>query len=276
MGIALIEYANWGGSNEITRWMDLGFYDVFPANVVMNIVTAGAGRTFYRVENEGGPLNLPGIESVPMNQGYHGDLDPRPGATVEATWKGRQKPAMVTSTYGKGHSLQLDHGWDNIPGETRTKYEYLPDYIFNHIFCIAGIPYPEDLEVVHITRASFVAYSDRKKATLAVLEFVERFGANPYEVAERLDMMDSRHSLASQLYLAGEYEEAGDELFHLLDEFTDIETDLMEAKDRALFWIYLSEWAVVVGVSAFCGVALWTLMVKRKLYKSAGLTKGLG
>lgn len=273
MGIALIEYAYWGGTNEIRRWMDLRFYDVFPANVQMNIIQAGAGRTFYEVTNENGPLNLPGLESVPINQGYHGDLSPRQGSTVEAVWRGRQEPAMVTSAYGRGHTLQLDHGWDNIPGETRVKYEYLPEYIYNQVFFIAAIPYPKDLNLVRITRASFVAYNDRKKATLAVLEFVERFGANPDKVSTMLESMDSRYSQASQMYFAGDYEQAGDVLLQLLEEFSELDADLMEAKDGAFLWIYVIEWATVAGVSVLCGVFLWTLMIRRRLYRVVGITR---
>lgn len=272
MGIALIEFAFWGGSNEIPKWMDLEFYEVFPAATALNIIPAVAGRTYYRVENEGGPLDLPGIESIPMNRGYHGDLLPREGSTVEATWRVRGTPAMVTSTYGEGHTLQLDHGWDNIPGEIRLVYEYLPDYIFNQIFYIGGIPMPEDLNLVHVTRASFVSYSDRKRGTLAVIEFVEKFGADPSEVGERLDSMDDRHEEASRLYLDGEYQAAGDLLFELLDEFTDLENELLEAKDRAFFWIYLAEWTGVLGVGILCGVTLWTLMVRRKLYREVETT----
>jgi len=273
MGLGLIEFAYWGGSNEIPLWMDMEFYEVFPAGTVLNIVPAVAGRTFYRVENEGGPLDLPGIESVPMNRGYHGDLLPRAGSVVEATWRVRGTPAMVTSTFGEGHTLQLDHGWDNIPGEIRLSYEYLPDYIFNQIFSIGGLPLPEDLNLVHVTRASLISYSDRKRATLAVIEFVERFGADPTAAAELLDSMDRDYDRASRLYLEGEYQEAGDMLFELLDQFTDLEMDLLEAKDRAFFWIYLAEWLGVLGTGIICAVALWTLMIRRSMYREVSTTR---
>lgn len=273
MGIALIEFAYWGGSNEMIKWMDLSFYDVFPADVYLNVFPAGAGRTYYVLRNEGGPLDIPGIESVPMNRGYHGDLGPRPGATVEAIWRGRKRPAMVTSTYGEGRTLQLDHGWDNIPDPTRASYDYLPEFIYNHVYCIAGIPYPEDLQLVHITRTSLLAYPDRKRGTLAVVEFVERFGADLSRVNRRLDTMDSDYGQAADLYLEGEYEASNEILASLLEQFTEVEADLMDAKDRAFLWIYLAEWASVAGVATLGGFALWTLMVRRRLYREVGTTR---
>jgi hypothetical protein len=276
MGLALIEFAHWAGSNDIPIWMGLDFYGVFPADTALNIIPANMGRTYYRVEHQGGPVDLPRMESFPMNTAKHGDIRPRAGSVVEAAWRGRGMPAMVTSTYGKGPTLQLDHGWDNIPGGTRSSYEYLPDYIFNQVAFVGGIPLPEDFSLVHVTRTSFVAYSGRKRATLAVIDFVERFGADTTGVAGRLDSMDDQHQLAKQLYLQGEYQASGDQLFELLDEFTDLEADLLRARDRAFFWIYLAEWTAVVGVGMACGVTLWTLMVRRRLYRETSTTKHRG
>ncbi len=275
MGIALIEYVNWGGTNDIPKWMDLEFYEVFPANIVLNDLPAAAGRTFYEVLNKDGPLNLPGIEKVPLNRGHHGDMRPRGGATREAIWRGRRTPSMVTSTYGEGHTLQLGHGWDNIPDPPRVNYGYLMDFIFNQVFYIADLAYPEDLQLVHALRTLFVSYDDRRKATISVLGFVERFGANPIKAVLKLDNMDVRHADASRMYLTQDYEGAREELISLLDEFSDVELNLMRAKDRALFWIYIVEWTAVSGVSMICGVLVWTLMVRRKLYREVATTRAL-
>ena len=117
-----------------------------------------------------------------------------------------------------------------------------------------------------------MSYSDRKRGTLAVIEFVEKFGADPTGVNERLDSMDDRHAQASRLYLEGDYDGAGTLLFELLDEFTDLENELLQAKDRAFFWIYLAEWAGVLGVGILCGVTLWTLMIRRRFYREVATT----
>jgi len=273
MGLALIEFANWGGYNRITEWMVISFYDVFPADVYLNVFPAAAGRAFYVVQNPNGPLGLPGIEAVPMNAGYHGDLGARLGSTVEAIWKGRRTPAMVTSTYGEGHTLQLDQGWDNIPGATVSGYQYLPEFIYNQLYYIAGISYPEDLQLVHVTRGSLIAYHNRKQGTLAVVDFIEKFGANPAKIYERIEQMDARYGNATEIYLEGEYEEAGDTLYGLLEEFTEVEDDLMEIRDRAFLWIYFIEWSSVTAAGAFCGVALWSLMIRRRLYRYVGTTR---
>jgi len=275
LGIALIEYVNWGGTNDIPKWMTLEFYHVWPAETVMNDVNAAQGRTYYKVLNEDGPLQLPGIEGTPMNRGHHGDMKPREGSTVEAQWRGRKTPAMVTSSYGVGNTLQLGHGWDNIPDEPRIHYPYLMDFIFNQMFYIADLAYPEDLELVHALRTMFVSYEDRRKATMAVLDFVEMFGANPSRPVDMLDDIEVRHLEASGLYLTQDFEAAREILTPLLGEFAEVDVELMRAKNRALFWVYLIEWLAVSATSMICAVILWTLMIRRRLYRAVSTTKAL-
>jgi len=274
MGIELIELVNWVGiGNDIERWMALDFYRVFPAEVVLNDVGAQFGRTYYKVLNPDGPLSLPGIESVPLNRGHHGDMIPRPGSTTEAIWSGRQTPCMVTSTYGEGRTLHLGHGWDNIPDEPRVHYEFLIDYIFNQLFYIAELAYPEDLPLVHRIRTMFVSFEDRRRGTLGVVDFVERFGANPTKALQLLDSAELGLQSASSMYLSGRYEEAADTLDDLLDQFPGIDEELMRSKSRALLWVYAVEWISVLGVSMVCGSSLWILMVRRRLYRGVSVTR---
>jgi hypothetical protein len=202
-------------------------------------------------------------------------MKPREGATTEALWRGRRTPAMVTSTYGQGHTLQLGHGWDNIPDHPRLHYPYLMDFIFNQIFYIADLRYPEDLELVHALRTMFVTYEDRKKATMAVLDFVETFGANPSKSVDMLDAIESRHLEAASLYLTQDFEGTRDILSPLIGEFSRVDKELLEAKNRALFWVYLIEWMAVSSTCMISAVILWTLMIRRKLYRSVSTTKAL-
>ncbi len=123
LGLGLIEFANWQGtgSSYIDRWLATSIGEAFPAEVDLSTdVPASQGRTFYRILRKDPILNLPGIEDVPMNAGHHGDISPKPGSVVQAEWRGRGTPVMVTGRYGNGPTLQLDHGWDNMPAEFRT------------------------------------------------------------------------------------------------------------------------------------------------------------
>jgi len=151
LGLGLIEFANWQGtgSSYIDRWLATSIGEAFPAEVDLSTdVPASQGRTFYRTLRKDPILNLPGIEDVPMNAGHHGDISPKPGSVVQAEWRGRGTPVMVTGRYGNGPTLQLDHGWDNMPAEFRT-WEYGPDLIYNEVFFRADASVPVDREMTH-------------------------------------------------------------------------------------------------------------------------------
>lgn len=47
----------------------------------------------------------------------------------------------------------------------------------------------------------------------------------------------------------------------------------MKAKDKALLWIFIVERAVVSATSMVAGSILWTLLVRRRLYKEVGQTR---
>ena len=273
MGLGLVEFCNWGGTNDIEKWMAMSFYEVFRAKVMLNNIPATSGRTYYRIVNEEGPLNLPGIESVALNAGHHGDITPRLESTVEAVWKGRGTPAVVTKIYGEGHVLQVDHGWDNIPGSSRVDYRYMMDFVYNQIYFMAGLPYPKDLELVHLIRERFVAYQQRRKATCAVIDFVQRFGARTVRVERRLDSMTDLYREAARDYLQSRYEEASARLDELFSQFPEIDSELIKAKQRALMWIYIVEWSTVSAASLICGLILWSIMARRRLYREVSTTR---
>ena len=64
-----------------------------------------------------------------------------------------------------------------------------------------------------------------------------------------------------------------DRIDELRDLMTQIEAKSVELKDRALFWIYVIEWLVVSGVSMLCGFLLYTLMVRRRMYREVSVTR---
>lgn len=49
--------------------------------------------------------------------------------------------------------------------------------------------------------------------------------------------------------------------------------EAMKLKDEALFWVYVVEWLAVASTSLICGAAIWAIMIKRKLYRKAGVTR---
>ena len=59
----------------------------------------------------------------------------------------------------------------------------------------------------------------------------------------------------------------------LLKKIRELEDLAMAIKDKALLWIYFTEWLVVTATMLLSGSALWHIMVRRKLYREAKTTR---
>jgi hypothetical protein len=48
--------------------------------------------------------------------------------------------------------------------------------------------------------------------------------------------------------------------------------EALALKDRALAYLYLSEWLAVTGTLVICGSVLYEIMIRRRVYKVVGTT----
>ncbi len=53
----------------------------------------------------------------------------------------------------------------------------------------------------------------------------------------------------------------------------EITAEAVRLKDQALFWVYVIEWLAVTSASMVAAFTLWTLMVRRGLYRSVATTR---
>jgi hypothetical protein len=79
---------------------------------------------------------------------------------------------------------------------------------------------------------------------------------------------------AEELYIDQRYEESAAVLQMATVRFEEINEAAVKLKDQALLWIYIIEWSAVSATSLVTGVILWALMVRRKLYREVGITRG--
>ncbi len=276
MGLALIEFANWQGvgSSYIDAWLATAMAGTFPALVDPKTdVPASEGRTFYKVVRRDPIFDLPGVESVPMNGGHHGDIFPKPGSVVQAEWRGRGTPALITGSYGEGNTLQLDHGWDNTLAEARV-WEYCPDLIYNQVLFVAAEPVPPDLEIAHQARKLFIEARIRRVVTVSTLDFIEKFGGTVIKAARKLQELDGLVEEAERSYVKDmDPLVAVNLLNQVMDRYPELEVEMMELKQRSLLWIYVIEWCVVSATATVTAGLVWTLMVKRARYRLVETTR---
>ena len=68
------------------------------------------------------------------------------------------------------------------------------------------------------------------------------------------------------------WDSLSDAKFVLID-IHGLTQEAIDAKDRALLWIFAIEWLVVSGTSILAGFLVWTLMVRRALYREVRITR---
>jgi hypothetical protein len=276
MGLALVSLFYWGGTNDMEQWVSMPFYDVFPADVDLSRQFWGyEGKIFIEVVKRKPIMDLPGIEEVPMEHTLnHGtDIFPRPGSVVHSIWKGHRTPVLVTGEYGQGATLQLSTAWHIIPREGMSTYPYMPDYIYNQLYFVAGVSPPEDIALARRAREMFIYLRTRRIVTLSTLEFADKFGARVGEIEEELYDMQSEVYEAESSYLSGDYELAATALETLMEAFTGIEARVVESRRSAMLWIHLTEWLAVTAVSLICSFVIWSLMVRKRLYQEVEATR---
>ena len=273
LGLCLVEFAQRISACGMEYWQDTSLYEVFPAELYPNCVEAADGRQFYKIVKNGPLVDFPGMEKIIINWGHHGDLIPREGTTTWAIWRGRKTPALISGTYGNGTVLHYDHGWDTMPDDVKRSWRYLPDYIFNHLSFVTNLPFPDDLELTHEVRSMFATLEEQTRMAISVIEFIDKFGANPRQFENMLANMENLKQEAETAYIEGELTQAADILRDVNSEIKQISNEMMKAKNRAMLWIFVIEWLAVTATGMVCGFTLWTIMIRKKLYKEVEATR---
>ncbi len=174
----------------------------------------------------------------------------------------------ITFTF---QDMVYDRFWSSRTiGETNP---YALDIIINILWFSTGRELPRDPYRIHDFRSNLYDFAMRKSLLVSLLDFAEGFGANPSQEYKKLRALENTKSDASGHYLDGDFDDAYEEMETALDLMGELEEEARELKDKALLWVYFVEWAVTTGIFLIAGFVLWTLMVRRRLYKDVTATR---
>ncbi len=187
--------------------------------------------------------------------------------------QGWDNPFFCTWDLGRGRTFAFTGDWQYGWGVEFIRWNYAPDFVINLMLYLSKKPLPEDLTLVHTVRALMATLEYRRSLLDALIAFVERFGASSSGIEQATRLADQGRRHVSEHYLRGEYDEALQAVREALDLINAAENVAERAKDRALLWIHLSEWLVITSASLICGLAVWTLMIRRRLYREVGVTR---
>ena len=75
------------------------------------------------------------------------------------------------------------------------------------------------------------------------------------------------------LYIECRVEDSADAFSEVLELCEDALDQVIQVRDAAAFWIFLTEWCVVTGTSLFAGSFLWIVMIRKRLYREITTTR---
>ncbi len=192
------------------------------------------------------------------------------------------KPVIVYWDFGAGRSMAFVFKWHgtpdspvgDIPGAPEFyRWKWHIDVLSHLIYLVARVDIPQDLELVHSIRTLFGAFDYRHGYLASTMEFADRFGANLRHVEVALSGVVQEKQRADEQYLVLDMEGCRNRLQELIDELDSLTEQAVAAKDRALLWIFAAEWLAVSSTSMIVGFILWSLMIKRKLYREVETTR---
>jgi hypothetical protein len=222
-------------------------------------------------------LAIPKIGAVVVSYSVGPYLYGYPGAYSDPEFR---NPGWIPHSmfwkYGKGvtWTLQDNFGVGDVFPFWNTNYNpYAPDMVLAMLIYSTGRTLPADVAQVHMLRSQFIEYDTIRGLAYSLIEFVDQFGATTDKIVEKLDSIGETVSEGKRLYRQNLYEEASELMDEALSEMDAVGREAMKLKDEAMMWVYLIQWLSVTGVSLIAGLVVWTLMVKRRLYREVAATR---
>jgi hypothetical protein len=134
-------------------------------------------------------------------------------------------------------------------------------------------PVPTDLDLLHKVRGMYLEYRSTRNYLFSVIDFAERLGANMNPVYEVVEEADEKRKESVIVYLDYEFASAGDLLESSISTLRDASGLAFALKEQSMVWIFVIEWLSVTSTFALSGFLLWTLMVRRRLYRETKSTR---
>jgi len=196
-----------------------------------------------------------------------------PLAFYSVLFKPLQYPLLCFWDVGNGSSYAMTADWTPAGGTNFLRWPHYGNYALNLAIYVTGGRIPEDPLATYEARRLMENYRNQRQTLEGTLDFVSKFGANVVPVERMLAEAQQARSQADRFYLDGEIDKCIEGEMRALRMLDSAFKRAYELRDEALLWVYLTEWLVVASTGMVCGFVLWTIMVRRRLYREVGETK---
>lgn len=184
-------------------------------------------------------------------------------------------PCWVWWDIGSGRFFASAGGFRGVSGWCQFyNWDHYPDFISNLQYFLAGLEPPDELELLHLTRQRFADVENQRVILSSTLDFIAKFDAETRSVDEKAQEALESLKMAKQHFVDLDLERSKELVDLSFDQFEDAYGLAIEAKNQAIFWVFVTEWLVVSATSMVVAFAVWTLMVRRRLYKEVRVTRG--
>jgi hypothetical protein len=263
-------------------WTPTILYQLTP---IRNLESYRADRWLPAFRREREPVFLPfldlGIESV-IGVGRH-TLTLKQGATVWADSQPRDLPFISSwrPVGGDPGILWETNGgfaeWCGVRVSDfgRVDNPYAIDLVTNMILYSLDRDLLIDVFDRREARSLLSIFREQKLLILHMIEWADKFGANTQSVSSRLTDLEEMVEEATASYLDQDYQTTISIMGSVSSGIEEALNEAMKTKNEALFWVYASEWLAVTASVILSGFILWSLMIKRRLYKSVEVTRSV-
>jgi len=212
--------------------------------------------------------NLPWDTLGPSNYLGGNRVVRRTGSELVAKFSD-SNPLFVWWNYGEGRSYAMAADWTPAGGTQFMQWDYYGDYAVNVVLFTASEEVPAEIELMHSIRGVLRTYGETKGYLYSLMDFAEKFGANMKGIEQSIGEAEQETARAKALYMSYEFDDAGSAAAKAVAMLEAALDDAVRAKDRAMLWVFIIEWLAVISTCMVSGVALYELMVMRRLFKPA-------
>ncbi len=280
-GLALIMiggYETFGGNIGLGSWGGTAVQDVLPVECIQDGWEDKPG--YLTVKDWDHPL----VKALPFHKlGSYGVfygcniVKERQGSTTIAYYKvpspRRTHPLLSYWEVGNGSSFAMTADWTPAGGRDFMRWPYYGDYSLDVVIFSAGGKLPDDPALAYEARSLMATFAQLKGTLDSLIEFASKFGAKMAPVEKMIGAAENAKQDAEKHYIQGEMQPAIDRYKEAIRQLEDASDKAYKLRAQAMLWVFITEWLVVASTGMIVGFFLWTVMVKRKMYKEVGETK---
>ncbi len=199
---------------------------------------------------------------------------PKEGSSVWAvTETASQWPLMTYWEVKRGAVLCFASKFPNGVMPWSRDWPLFPQAMIYLVYRISDKNLPHDHLLFQRLTSYFFDYRSGSSILISMLSFVERFGGSVDALYGEMDVLSKSKTEADEAYLEGDYDKSLELMDYVLKEQSLLVAKALRTKDRALVWIYLTEWFIVTATFLISGLVLWNLMMRKRLYREVGTSK---